>query len=47
VVLLPLQLAGFTGGLITQLMWIPIAVFEIVFGVWLLFKVPTPNPAGR
>ncbi len=40
VILLPLQLAGFARGLITQLMWIPIAVFEIVFGVWLLFRVP-------
>jgi Domain of unknown function (DUF4386) len=45
VILLPLQLAGFASGLVTQLMWIPIAVFEIVFGVWLLFKVPAPAPA--
>src|SRR5207237_420527 len=27
------------------LMWIPIAVFEIVFGFWLLFKVPSPAGA--
>ena len=27
------------------MMWIPIAVFEIVFGFWLLFKVPAPSRA--
>src|SRR5438445_83997 len=45
VILLPLQLAGFVGGQVTDLMWIPIAVFEIVFGFWLLFKVPSPAGA--
>ena len=37
-VILPLQLAGFVRGPVTQLMWIPIAVFEIVLGFWLLIK---------
>lgn len=46
VILLPLQLAGFVGGRVTDLMWIPIAVFEIVFGFWLLFKVPAPSRAA-
>jgi len=38
VVGLPLQLAGFVRGPVTDLMWIPIAVFEIVLGFWLLIK---------
>ncbi|MDQ6689317.1 MAG: DUF4386 domain-containing protein [Gemmatimonadota bacterium] len=39
---LPLQLAGFLGGPFTSLMWIPIAVFEVVFAVWLLVKGVAP-----
>ena len=35
---LPLQLAGLLHGLITNLIWIPIALFEIILGVWLLVK---------
>jgi hypothetical protein len=38
VVLLPLQHAGFLGGPLTQLMWAPMAVFELVLGPWLLLK---------
>jgi hypothetical protein len=38
VVALPLQLAGFLRGLITSLMWIPIAIFELTLGPWLLIK---------
>jgi hypothetical protein len=38
VVGLPLQLAGFLSGLITSLMWIPMAVFEVPLGLWLLIK---------
>lgn len=48
VVGLPLQLAGFFRGLGTQLMWLPIAVFELTLGPWLLIKgVATnePHPA--
>jgi len=35
---LPLQLAGFLAGLVTQLMWVPVAVFELTLGPWLLIK---------
>jgi len=38
VVLLPLELAGFLRGPVTQLMWLPMAAFEIPLGVWLLIK---------
>jgi Domain of unknown function (DUF4386) len=43
VVGLPLQLAGVLHGLVTQLMWIPMAGFEIPLGFWLLFKGVSPN----
>ena len=40
---LPLQLAGFLGGPVTWLMWLPMLVFEVVLGLWLLIKgVATP-----
>jgi hypothetical protein len=38
VVLLPLQLGGFFGGPIAQLMWLPMAAFEVWLGLWLLIK---------
>ncbi|HET7249935.1 MAG TPA: DUF4386 domain-containing protein [Gemmatimonadales bacterium] len=38
VVGLPLQLAGFLSGLVTQLMWLPVAVFELTLGPWFLIK---------
>ena len=38
VVILPLQLAGFISGLITQLVWIPVALFELTLAPWLLIK---------
>lgn len=38
VVGLPAQIAGFVEGPVTDLMWIPVAVFEIVLGFWLLIK---------
>ena len=38
VVGLPLQLAGFLSGPVTWFMWIPMAVFEVVLGFWLLIK---------
>jgi Domain of unknown function (DUF4386) len=38
VVGLPLQLAGFLSGPVTQLMWVPVAVFELTLGPWLLIK---------
>ena len=38
VVCLPLQLADALRGPITLLMWIPVAVFELTLGPWLLIK---------
>jgi hypothetical protein len=35
---LPLQLAGFLGGPITSLMWLPMLAFEIPLGLWLIVK---------
>lgn len=44
VVGLPLQLVGVLTGPVVQLMWIPMAAFEIPLGVWLLIKgVPEPR----
>jgi hypothetical protein len=42
VVALPLQLVGILSGLVTQLMWIPMAAFEIPLGVWLIVKGVAP-----
>lgn len=38
VVGLPLQLAGVLHGPVTQLMYLPMAAFEIPLGVWLIVK---------
>jgi hypothetical protein len=38
VVELPLQLAGLVSGAVTSLVWIPMAVFEVVFAVWLIWR---------
>lgn len=46
VVCLPLQLAAVLGGTVVNLMWIPMAVFEIWLAVWLLIK-GTATPAAR
>lgn len=46
VVILPLQLAGFIAGPITQLIWIPVALFEITLAFWLIIRgvaVPAPR----
>ena len=45
VVALPLQLVGVLSGLATQLMWIPMAAFEIPLGVWLIVKGVAPARA--
>ena len=42
---LPLQLVGFFGGMPAQLMWIPVAIFEIVFAGWLIVR--GVNPPAR
>jgi hypothetical protein len=45
VVVLPLQLAGFVTGRIAQIVWIPIALFELTLAPWLLIKgVAAPTP---
>ncbi|MEA2491538.1 MAG: hypothetical protein QOH21_3330, partial [Acidobacteriota bacterium] len=47
VIVLPLQLAGALDGAVTQLAWIPMAVFEVVLALWLLVKgVARPVHAG-
>ncbi len=49
VVGLPLQLAGVLNGPITQIIWLPMAAFEIPLGLWLLVKGitrPTPQVAS-
>jgi len=38
VVILPLQLVGVLHGLITDLMWLPLLVFEVTLGLWLIIK---------
>ena len=42
VVGLPLQLAGVLGGSATQLMWLPMAAFEVPLALWLLIKGLAP-----
>jgi hypothetical protein len=37
-VALPFQLAGFFSGLAAQLMWIPVALFELAVAPWLIIK---------
>jgi hypothetical protein len=46
VIILPLELTGAATGPITQLQWIPIALFEIVVAFWLIIKGVAP-PAVR
>jgi hypothetical protein len=47
VVALPLDLSGLLGGPVTQLVWIPIAAFELTVGPWLLFKTVPDLPRDR
>ena len=45
VVAVPAQLAGFLRAPMTNYVWIPMALFEVVFALWLIFKgVATPQP---
>jgi Domain of unknown function (DUF4386) len=44
VVGLPAQLGGFITGMVTQVMWIPVAIFEIVLGFWFLIKGVADTP---
>lgn len=45
VVGLPLQLARVLTGTVTQLMWIPVAGFELVVAVWLMIKGAAMPPS--
>lgn len=48
VLLLPAQYAGWLDGLVMRLIWIPIGVFELVLGTWLLVKgAPARTPLPR
>ena len=44
VVGLPLQLAGFLRGPMTNFMWIPMAVYEVALALWLLIKGVATTP---
>jgi hypothetical protein len=44
---LSLQLGGFLRGALTNLMWIPVGVFEVVLGFWLLIKGVAARPIGK
>jgi hypothetical protein len=44
---LPLQIMDLLPGLVTQLMWIPVAVFELVVAVWLIVKGVAPPQEVR
>jgi hypothetical protein len=43
VVALPAQLARLITAPLTALIWIPMAAFEVILGLWLLFKGAAPN----
>jgi hypothetical protein len=43
---LPLQLLGVLRGPLTQLMWLPMAAFEIPVGIWFIAKGVAPSPLG-
>ncbi len=47
VIELPLEMAGYVRGPITQLVWIPIALFELTVAPWLIIKgaAPARRPA--
>ena len=38
----PLEIAGFVHGTLTQLVWLPIALFELTLGPWLIVKGVAP-----
>jgi hypothetical protein len=49
VVVLPLELVGILSGPITQLVWLPMLVFEVTLALWLLIKgaaLPPRRPAA-
>lgn len=44
VVYLPLQLAGLLRGAVTQYIWLPMLLFEVSLGLWLIVKGVAPPP---
>lgn len=40
---LPLELAGYVDGPVTQVVWIPIALFELIVAPWLIVKGVAPE----
>ena len=47
VAILPLQLVGFFRGPVYQVVWLPMAVFELILGPWLIIRgvrAPAPKP---
>ena len=47
VVVLPLELVGVLRGPITQLVWLPMLVFEVTFALWLLVKGAARPPRNQ
>jgi hypothetical protein len=45
VAVLPAQLVGFASGLVTQVSWLPMLVFEVTLAVWLIVKGVKPVDA--
>src|SRR5438105_2181891 len=41
--ILPMQLTGSIAGPVTNLMWIPVALFEVTLALWLLIKGVAPS----
>jgi hypothetical protein len=44
---LPAQLLGYLHGAATYVMWIPMALFEVVLALWLIVKGVSIRPSGR
>lgn len=44
VIVLPLQLAGYISGAVTQFVWFPMLAFEIPVAIWFLIKGVAPVP---
>jgi hypothetical protein len=47
VIALPLRLVGIITGTMSQIIWIPMALFEIPAGVWLIVKGVRPLTRER
>ena len=47
VVCLPLQAGGFLRGPITQIMWLPMLIFEVPLGGWLIVRGVSVSPSAQ